>query len=238
VGRLEEQVSAALTDLGSRTPPDEGQVAGVERQLASLSEQLAALGTRLENDVEPILAVLQQRGQDDGIEKSLADLHAQLSTITEQVDKRVTDALSELDSRGQRTKRDAAARGPKAGPPKKPASGPTEETPPGEKKSPKQLIAALIDAVNSGDPRLIRKFVASEYSESALMERRVKDRVDVYLSFHEEAGEVVLCHLEDSGGEEIVAVVQETDAPQRHKFVIALDPTPPHKVYVVNIDTL
>jgi hypothetical protein len=35
-----------------------------------------------------------------------------------------------------------------------------------------------------------------------------------------------------------VAVVQETDAPQRHKFVIALDPTPPHKVYVVNIDTL
>jgi hypothetical protein len=53
--------------------------------------------------------------------------------------------------------------------------------------------------------------VASEYSDSALSERPVKDRVDVYMSFRDEAGE---------------------------RFMLALDPTPPHKIYVVNIDAL
>jgi hypothetical protein len=80
--------------------------------------------------------------------------------------------------------------------------------------------------------------VASEYSDSALSERPVKDRVDVYMSFRDEAGEVVLCHIDSSDGEEIMAVVQETDSPQRHRFMLALDPTPPHKIYVVNIDAL
>ncbi|MHC4965644.1 MAG: coiled-coil domain-containing protein, partial [Planctomycetota bacterium] len=238
VGRLEEQVSVALAGLGSPTLPDEGQAAGVEQQLANVSEQLAALGARIANDVEPVLAVLQQREQDDGIEKSLADLRAQLSTITEHVDKRVADALSELDGRAVGSGADAAAPKSKAGPKKQPAPAAAGAARPAGKTGPTRLVAALIDAINSGDPKLIRKFVAAEYSESALMERRVKDRVDVYMSFHEEAGEVVLCHVEDSEAEEIVAVVQETDSPQRHKFALALDPTPPHKIYVVNIDRL
>ena len=105
-------------------------------------------------------------------------------------------------------------------------------------KGPSEMVAALIKALNSGNPSAIRRFVAEEYSESALSERPVKDRVDVYLSFHDEAGEVVLCHIDESNGEEITAVVQETDSPQRHRFMFALDPTPPHKIYVVNIDVL
>jgi hypothetical protein len=236
---MEEQLSGALAGLGSQAPPvDAEQAAGVERQLAIVGEQLKALGARIENDVEPVLATLQQREQDNGVEKSLAELHTQITVITEQVDKRVADALSELDSRGQGGAGDAAAGKTTGGSRKKstPAAGGKAASP--EIKGPKQIVTALIDALNSGDPKLIRKFVASEYSESALTERPVKDRVDVYLSFRDEAGEVVLCHIDSSDGEEIMAVVQETDSPQRHRFMLALDPTPPHKIYVVNIDAL
>ena len=165
-------------------------------------------------------------------EKSLAELHAQLGTITEQVDKRVAEALSELDSRGEPSGGDPAVRKSKQGPRRQPAPAASGTAPLAEKKGPKQTVTALIDAINSGDPRLIRKFVASEYSESALMERRVKDRVDVYLSFHEEAGEVTLCHIDESSEDEVTAVVQETDSPQRHRFMFAFDPVPPYKVYV------
>jgi hypothetical protein len=238
VGRLEEQVSGALADRGSRSSPDGESLTSVEQQLANLSEQLGALGTRIESEVEPVLAALQQREQDDGVEKSLADLHTQLSAITEQVDKRVTDALSALDSRGERTQSDAAASESKGGPRKKSAPAGGGKAEPAEKKGPEWIVAALIEALNSGDLRLIRKFVAGEYSESALAERSVKDRVDVLMSFHEEAGEVTLSQLVDSDADEIVALVQETDSPQRHRFAFALDPTPPHKIYVVNIDAL
>jgi hypothetical protein len=154
------------------------------------------------------------------------------------VDKRVADALSTLESGGQGGAGDAAAAKPTGGSRKKPTPAAGGKAAGPEKKGPKQVVAALIDALNSGDPKLIRKFVASEYSESALSERPVKDRVDVYMSFREEAGEVVLCHIDDSDGEEIMAVVQETDSPQRHRFMLALDPSPPHKIYVVNIDVL
>jgi hypothetical protein len=238
VGRLEERMSVALADLEGRASPEGVSAAGVERHLANLSEQLASLTARIENEVEPVLAVLQQREQDDGIEKSLANLQTQLSAITEQVDKRVADALSELDSRGERSESDATARKSTGGPQKQPGSAAGGKAPAAEKKGPKRFVKALIEALNSGDPKLIRKFVASEYSDSALMERPVKDRVDVYLSFHDEAGEVVLCQIDESDGEEIVAIVQETDSPQRHRLMFALDPTPPHKIYVVNIDAL
>jgi hypothetical protein len=239
VGRMEEQLSGALAGLGSQAPPVDGeQAAGVERQLAIVGEQLKALGARIENEVEPVLATLQQREQDDGVEKSLADLRTQLAGITEQVDKRVADALSEVDSRGQGGAGDAAAGKATGGARKKSTPAAVSKAAPPERKGPKQVVAALIDALNSGDPKVIRKFVADEYSESALSERPVKDRVEVYMSFREEAGEVVLCHVDGTDGEEIMAVVQETDSPQRHRFMLALDPTPPHKIYVVNIDVL
>jgi DNA repair exonuclease SbcCD ATPase subunit len=235
VGRLEEQLTGALADVGSRTAPDGETVAGVEQQLALVSEQLAALGGRIENEVEPVLAALQQREQDDGVEKGLADLHAQLSAITEQVDKRLADALSELDAHANQGDGDGKS---KAGSRKKSSPAAKAKAAPSEPRGPKAVMTAMLDAINSADPRRIRKFVGDEYSESALAERSIKDRVDVYLSFHDEAGEVALCHIDESGGEEIVAVVQETDSPQRHRFMITLDPTPPHKIYVVNIDAL
>jgi DNA repair exonuclease SbcCD ATPase subunit len=239
VGRLEEQLSVALADQGSSPPPPDAELAGgVEQQLARLSEQLAALGARIETEVQPVLASLQQREQDDGVEKSLADLHAQLTAITEQVDRRVADALSELDSRGQGNAGEADAPKPKGGSRKQATAAADGKAAPPEKKGPQQFVSALVSALNSGDPKHIRKFVADEYSESALQERPVKDRVDVYMSFRDEAGEVVLCHIDESDREEIVAVVQETDSPQRHRFVFALEPTPPHKIYVVNIDAL
>ena len=108
----------------------------------------------------------------------------------------------------------------------------------GEKLQPDELVAALVQSVNTGDARVIRQFVADQYSDSALQERRVKDRVEVYMSFHDESGEVIVCDVDKSNPEQITVIVQETDSPQRHRLVIMLDPTPPHKIYVVNIDAL
>jgi hypothetical protein len=231
VGRLEDRLSAALVGIAnSETSIETDSGTTVERELALVAERLAMLGAKMENDVEPVLAALQQRDPEDGIEKSLADLRSQLGAITEHVDQRVSAALSELGGR----EAPAATGGAAAPSPTAPAIKPTRQ----KKLPPDQLVTALVDALNTGDARVIRQFVAAQYSDSALQERRVKDRVDVYMSFHDESGEIIVCDVDTSNKEQIVAIVQETDSPQRHRFVVMLDPTPPHKIYVVNIDAL
>jgi chromosome segregation ATPase len=231
VGRLEDRLSAALMDIASSETSIETESGStVERELALVAERLASLGAKMENDVEPVLAALQQREPEDGIEKTLEDLRSQLSELTQHVDQRVSAALSQMGTQAAPPDGKAAAEAPAPAPAKKPV---------GRKKlPPDELVGALIESLNTGDQRVIREFVASQYSDSALQERRVKDRVEVYMSFHDESGEVIVTDIDKSNKEQIVAIVQETDSPQRHRFVIMLDPTPPHKIYVVNIDAL
>ncbi|MHC4767018.1 MAG: hypothetical protein ACYTF2_18155 [Planctomycetota bacterium] len=75
---LQEQVSATRADLGGRTSQEQEQASRFEHHLGDLKELLAGVAARIDNEVEPVLAALQQREQDAGVERGLAELKAQL----------------------------------------------------------------------------------------------------------------------------------------------------------------
>jgi chromosome segregation ATPase len=72
VERLAGQVSAARADLGGRTSQEQEQASRVEHHLGDLKELLAGVAARIDNEVEPVLAALQQREQDARVEQGLA----------------------------------------------------------------------------------------------------------------------------------------------------------------------
>ena len=58
------------------------------------------------------------------------------------------------------------------------------------------------------------------------------------MGFHDEAGEIELQCIEESSAEEIVAVVRERATLELHRLGFELDPAPPHKIMIVNIDAI
>jgi hypothetical protein len=121
---------------------------------------------------------------------------------------------------------------PAAGPKKAPAA---EK---GKDRDPERLVKSLVAAINSGNAEIIRRFVSEEYAESALADGGVDARVEVYLSVHEEAGKIRLSEIEQDSENEIVAVVQSKLSLAWHRLEITRESTPPHKILVVNIDSV
>ena len=116
---------------------------------------------------------------------------------------------------------------------------PTDHTPPADPspgRDPEELIQSLIDAINSGNTDVIRKFVKEEYAESALADGGVDSRVDVYMSVHEEGGECRVVSRDTTPDGDLIALVQSRLALARQRFQIVREQRPPHKILMVNID--
>ena len=219
--QVDKRFSEMLADLESR-------VAGPQNDERT-QQQLSALIDRLES-LQSSLSGLETAGRSDGaadsgLDGKLDDLQAQLNTATELMEKRMTEVLEALE----------AARGDvaDASPPQASRKRPAKKAKPRE---PEQLVKLLIDAISSGNEHTIRKFVTEEYSESALTEGGVEPRVDVYQSVYSESGALRLINLEQTGENALVAIVQSMSSPLRQRFEIMREPTPPHKIQVVNIE--
>jgi len=107
---------------------------------------------------------------------------------------------------------------------------------PSPERDPEELIQGLIEAINSGNADIIRKFVEEEYSESALADGGVDQRVDVYMSVHEEGGECRVVSFDTSSDGDIVALVQSRLSLARQRMQIVREQSPPRKILLVNID--
>lgn len=234
ISELREHVDDRLTEVLKRL--DAGASAGGEAPAAAdelLSGAIGRLEEHLSAVTDKMETALAQKQQSKELEKSLADLQSQLAGIPDAVEQRVAAALRDLEVSGNGGATPRVTDGATSPQEKRSGPAPTQPKP----KSPKGFVTALIDAINTGDERAIRRFIGTTYSESALQERSIEDRVEVYVSFHEEVGTLTVCHIE-STDEQIVAVVQEAQSPQRHRITLTLDSTPPHLIYLVNIDTL
>jgi hypothetical protein len=99
-----------------------------------------------------------------------------------------------------------------------------------------ELVQGLIDAINSGNADVIRKFVSDEYSEAALNDGGVDLRVDVYMSVHEEGGECRMVSVDTTPDGDLVVLVQSRLSLNRQRMEIVRDQKPPHKILLVNID--
>jgi DNA repair exonuclease SbcCD ATPase subunit len=63
VGRLEEQVSAARAEFGSRAPQDQNQATRLEQRLADLQGQLSTVLEQVDERVADTLAGLESRDE-------------------------------------------------------------------------------------------------------------------------------------------------------------------------------
>jgi len=206
----------------------------LDEQFDGLRQQLATLGERLgslENSLgEMEFAVRPDNADAPGLDDKLEELQTQISAATEKMDMRLADVVSAMK----------ASHAQPPGATTAPATAPKRPRPATHRKNltPGQLVKSLIDAINSGKPDTIRDFVIDEYAESALDERGVHTRVDVYMSVYEELGESRLIDLQVNSTTEIIAIIQSTHSMTRQRFELILERAEPHKILVVNIDAI
>ena len=232
LAQLEERLTGAMSDLGARPESGAADLVTLEDHLSALSDQLRCVDSRL-GAVEPHLQALQERPAGDGasaevLAETLGRLEESLTETVNKAEQRMLEAVADLETRL------AAGIAPEPG--ATPARGQAARST--GTRDPQKLVKALLEAVNSGDSQAIRRFVATEYAESALADRGVEDRIEVYVSFHEDAGELELRHIEKSESNEVVALVQERGTLEWHRLQFQLEPNPPHKIMVVNIDSV
>lgn len=238
VARLEERMSAGPVVVGGGGSRNAAQSADLERNFRELRELFSTVAARIAGEIKPVLAAVQQKPQagtvviDSGFEERLAAIEQRLDAAAEKVEGRLGEVLAELKARGGTGGAIPRRRA------RVPANASPEAAAAGGEDDAQRLVNALIDAVNTADRQRIHDFILEEYSESTLVERSVEDRIEVYMSFHDEAGEVELHCIEESSAEEIVAVVREKATLELHRLGFELDPAPPHKIMIVNIDTI
>ncbi|MHC4430083.1 MAG: hypothetical protein ACYS0D_16000, partial [Planctomycetota bacterium] len=190
---LEERITTALSKFPVAVASDgSGLAADLEDRLVALSDQLRVVDSRLAA-IAPHLESLEQVPAGTGISadviaETVGRLEERINEGMARSEQHFLEALAKLEtSMAAGTAAPAAAPGATA--PAQAATG---------TRDPKKIITALLAAVNSGDKQTIRRFVATEYAESALADRSVDDRIEVYLSFHEDAGELELRNIERS----------------------------------------
>ncbi len=263
-GRVEAAVAAFASRSAPLSPGPSAQSAGltatIERHLDHIQEQVSAMGARLANFEMPSLGggPPPQPGPSGGadvgeaVSGRLDELQKQLSLATERLDSRVSEILAAIEARPSAPRPPpeparAAAPAPVApvAPPSTMSPGPGAAPPPKRAGSSilsaggadsRRLINSLLAAINSGSSTVLSEFIGREYAESSLAERGVEERVEVYMSFHEEAGEIGLKRIERATESSVVAVVQETASMDQYRFSLDLEQEPPHKIRVVNID--
>ncbi len=231
-------MSAGPVVAGGGGSRNAAQSADLERNFRELRELFSTVDASIAVEIKPVLAAVQQKPQagadaiDSGFEERLAAIEQRLDAAAEKVEGRLGEVLAELKARG----------GTGGAIPRRPAKVPAKASREGAaargEDGAQRLVNALIDAVNTGHRHSIRDFILTEYSESTLAERSVEDRIEVYMSFNDEAGEVELHCIEESSAEEIVAVVRERATLELHRLGFELDPAPPHKIMIVTIDTI
>ena len=238
VARLDERMLAGPVVAPGGGSKNALQSADLERNFRELRELFSTVAARIAGEIKPVLAAVQQKPQagagtiDSGFEERLAAIEQRLDAAAQKVEGRLDEVLAELKSRGETS--GAIPRRPA----RAPANSSREGAAAGGENDAQRLVKALINAVNTSDRRRIHDFILQEYSESTLAEKSIDDRIEVYMSFHDEAGEIELQCIEESSAEEIVAVVRERATLELHRLGFELDPAPPHKIMIVNIDAI
>ncbi len=98
-----------------------------------------------------------------------------------------------------------------------------------------QRVAAYIQAFNSGDEQLMRAFITTNVAPSALQQRPVDARIEVYREMRADIGTLALRRVLAAGADAITLSAQS----RQGKWLtlgFAFEPAPPHKLLGLRIE--
>lgn len=97
-----------------------------------------------------------------------------------------------------------------------------------------RLVAAYVKAFNSGDEKALREFFANNVAASALAQRPIEARLEIYREMRGNMGAIDLRRVVSARGNEVVVLVQTKDREWR-ELTFILEPTPPHKLMGIRV---
>ncbi|MFL6207350.1 MAG: serine hydrolase domain-containing protein [Pyrinomonadaceae bacterium] len=98
-----------------------------------------------------------------------------------------------------------------------------------------QRVAAYIQAFNSGDEQLMRAFIAANVAPSALQQRPVDARIEVYREMRAEIGTLTLRRVSEARADAITIAAQSKQG-ELLTLGFVFEPAPPHKLLGLRIE--
>lgn len=97
-----------------------------------------------------------------------------------------------------------------------------------------RLVAAYVKAFNSGDEKAMREFFANNVAASALAQRPIDARLEIYREMRGNMGTIDLRRVVSARDNEVVVLVQTKEREWR-ELTFILEPTPPHKLMGIRV---
>jgi CubicO group peptidase (beta-lactamase class C family) len=98
-----------------------------------------------------------------------------------------------------------------------------------------RLVADYIKAFNSGDEKVMREFFANNVAASALEQRPIDARVEVYREMRGNMGTISVRRVASARDNEVVVLVQTKENEWR-ELTFILESTPPHKLMGIRVE--
>jgi len=95
-------------------------------------------------------------------------------------------------------------------------------------------VAAYVNAFNSGDEKAMREFFANNVAASALEQRPIDARLEVYREMRGNMGTIDVRRVVSARDNEVVVLVQ-TKINEWRELTFMLEPTPPHKLMGIRV---
>jgi D-alanyl-D-alanine carboxypeptidase len=97
-----------------------------------------------------------------------------------------------------------------------------------------RLVADYTKAFNSGDEKAMREFFANNVAASALEQRPIEARLEVYREMRGNMGAIDLRRVVSARDNEVIVLVQTKEREWR-ELTFILEPTPPHKLMGIRV---
>jgi D-alanyl-D-alanine carboxypeptidase len=98
-----------------------------------------------------------------------------------------------------------------------------------------RLVSAYVKAFNSGDEKTMREFIVNNVAASALQQRPLEARLDVYREMRGNMGTIDVRRLLAARDSEVGVLVQ-TKPGEWRELTFMLEPTPPHKLMGIRVE--
>ncbi|MGE5232504.1 MAG: serine hydrolase domain-containing protein [Acidobacteriota bacterium] len=101
-----------------------------------------------------------------------------------------------------------------------------------------QRLGAFLEAFGSGDTARLRAFIQASYATASLAERPAAERAAFLHRAFQDQGALRLEKVDAAAPDSVDAVVVGAASGRRLRLHLAVDPTPPHKILGVGLETI
>ena len=219
------RIESAVAEFGAAAAPVPDDV--IRGHVDEVRTKVGDVLERVQDQIEPAIAQLESRKHDaetaiQRIESQFEGLQTQIKTSIDQFDQRLSSGAVVVAS-------GSAPTSPASDQDEQPLASASSE-PVIPEGAIGQHLLAFVDAINSGEEKVVRGFIEKHYARSALKNGGMEARIGVFTRLHKRTGGIEIRYVEQRGEHDVMLRAQAVHEGDWNTYQLRFEPNEPNGI--------